>query len=1336
MLTKPLKYSLASVLLFLTFSSIQLFAVISEKTPTRILHIPLKEKLQTKQPPLVKKGTSLKKDTTLSELSKKPFTIPNPSTISQSTPDIENKSASDGYRINFTNVAITEYLRFVAKISGHNFVYQDDDLQFAVTIVSEEPTSITDITAALLQVLRIHGLTLSEQGNNILIYKEGSISRLGPVILEDSGAQNSYSTRVISLTNLPALKAQSIVTALLSPQALVDISASTNQLIITDINSNINTIIDLLTALDQPFDALDITTYTTRHGSATAIAEMASLILAPIAEIQGVSILIKGQPSGIIFIVAPIGFQEKIQQILEKIDNPASHLLTNHDVLVYIPVNLSPDTLVPLARQILQPIATTENVPFNITIQASTKSIFITSTKTFNQRVVDVLKSLDQPTTDSHLDLSAQSGPFEVATFKPQNMSPEALVSLVDQILQPIALTEKIPFSVVIQAATNSIYISSTRSFNLRTMQLLQQLDAPGAGPVISDIKGRPSTGNLNTEITTYLTKNADPISLVTVASKILDPLANLENVPFTMTLQSSTNTIYISSSKAFNIKAIDLLVQLDKPSITQNNDINQTTIIAAYLPKYSSPDTLLPIVEKILNPIAESEKIPFTMIIQPLTKTIYISSSHEFTLRTINLLKQLDQPAPEKAATPTAGKAITVEVASYQPQNLPADALMNVVQKIMEPIASSEKLPFTVVVQASTNSLFITSTASFNARVLSVLTALDQPSLESNLNNHIDLPPTNIDTTSFWLYKLQYQTGDLIQASLNTVGNNLQSYGGANPEIMDIIMNAVWLQSTNTLLFTGSESAIRRMQQLLPQIDVPSRQVYIEMLVITTTIQNSLNFGVQMGALVQTAQGMAYNFGSTTPLSASGSSTPGFSNSFQVPPTIGTTTSPSLPITPSFSLGSIGKFITHSGNVYGSIGSLVQALQTEGDTKIIINPKIVAVDNRQSSMFVGSNTPFTTANVTVQTAQQSNAFNVDYRDIGVSLQVTPTLGKGDIITLDLAQEIDQIDTGAASSVTQGFPTPTTTKLSTTTRVIIPNGYFLVLSGMIQNTKNYTKTGLPCLGCIPVLGAAFSTQTQTYTKNNTIIFIHPRIMETTDQICGIGNYEGDEFNWNSKPEECMPNCQTNAFHKSFYRPYESLSNDLPNGNVKGKSLTPELKRSTPKVSSNTYIPMQSITDTYPVSAYIQPETLEIATPDYAYIVPEPIKSDLPSNPYVVPEPKKSDLPSNPYVMPEPKKSDLPSNPYVVPEPKKSDLPSNPYVVPEPLPSIPTNPPIDNAYPANNPESSANNKLSFIDKTIIDPPLSPSNQSNNQKNPVQHIPKKAFPSKPPKRPMNE
>lgn len=1120
---KPLQFkSLAGALLILALWSTPAQAAPSSKSP-HILHTPVRD-TTSQETPRVKNADAVNDLLNLA-----------PSSTPITSPSEEQNTA--GYRINFTNVSAAEYLRFVAKIGGRNFVYQESDLQFPVTIVSEQPTSVEDVTAALMQVLRIHGFTVSEQGKNILIYKDAVVGKLAPVIVDDQQPTSAFITRVIHLSNIPVAKAQSVIAPLLSPQALVDGSQATNQLIITDLASSINTAMQLLAALDQPFEALDVVTFVSTHGDTTVLARLATEILTPMAVIQGMPLVLVDQPSiGAIFIVAPKALQNKILQVLQALDQPGSHQTTSLDVLIYIPKNLKPEALLPLANQVLQPIAEAEKVPLNVTIQAATNSLIISSTKAFNIRVLDVLQSLDQPPQNPNADLSLQSGPVEVATFIPKNVKPEALVSVASQILQPIADTEKIPFSLVIQGSTNTIFISSTRGFNHKAIDLLMQLDQPSTQPN-ADL----SVGSTQVEVTSYTPTKAKPESLVTLATKILQPLADSEQVPFSMTVQPSTNSIFISSTRAFNTRALDLLAQLDKPT-TNNNDLtaNTGTEVVSYMPKFNSPDALVPVAEKILLPIAHADKIPFAMVIQPLTKAIYISSTHDFNIRALDLLQQLDQQAPHEEV-PSASKAITVEVASYQPQHLPADALLNVAQKIMAPIADADAIPFSMVVQGSSNAIFVTSTASFNARVLSVLAALDQQS-PSTGNKQLDLPATNVDTTTFWIYKLQYQTGSQIQTSFATLGSNLQNYGGANHEIMDVINNAIWIQGTNSIMFTGTATAVYRMQQLMPQIDVPTRQVYIEMLIINTTLSNALNFGVQIGSLVNTKGGMHYNIGN---MATPGGSAPtaGFPTTFQLPPiNPGTATSPNLPIASGFTFGSIGNFITHGGHLFGSIGSLVNAIQTETDTKIVMNPKIVAVDSHQATIFIGQNVPFSTSNVVIQTAQQSTAFNVDYRDIGISLQVTPTLGKGDVITLDLVQEVDQV---VSNTPINGFPVPTTSKLSTNTRVVVPNGYFLVISGLIQNTKQYTTQGIPCLGCLPVIGGAFSQQSQTYSKDNVIIYMHPRIMDTPQLIAGIGNYESDEFFMNSCPEPCDIDWQTNGLYKSFYRPYERLINDIP-----------------------------------------------------------------------------------------------------------------------------------------------------------------------------------------------
>ena len=91
-----------------------------------------------------------------------------------------------GITINFENVSIIEYIKFISKVGDMNFIYTDDELAFNVTIVSEEPTTITDVMGALVQVLRINGFDLIEQGNNLIITKTGHVRQIATVVSEET----------------------------------------------------------------------------------------------------------------------------------------------------------------------------------------------------------------------------------------------------------------------------------------------------------------------------------------------------------------------------------------------------------------------------------------------------------------------------------------------------------------------------------------------------------------------------------------------------------------------------------------------------------------------------------------------------------------------------------------------------------------------------------------------------------------------------------------------------------------------------------------------------------------------------------------------------------------------------------------------------------------------------------------------------------------------------------------------------------------------------------------------------------------------------------------------
>jgi type III secretion protein C len=708
----------------------------------------------------------------------------------------------NGYVINFNNVSIIEYIRFISQISNTNFVFQESDLQFNVTIISEGATSVEDIMSALLQILQIHGLTLVEQGNNVLIYKTQDATKLASVVEGNSNAYAPLVTRVIRTLYANPQKLKSIIAPMLSQQAVVEVSPETRHIIVTDINGNIEKVLDLIKYLDVPNTSIDVVTYFPQNGSA--------------------------------------------------------------------------DSLLLIADKILQPIALAEGTTISLVQQPSTNTIFITANPDMVQRAMNVLEALDQPGTG--LDMPNTS--VEVATYAAVNMPAASLIALAERILLPIATTEDIPFNLVLQPSTQLIFITSTPTFNKRALEVLGILDQPGGSP---------------------------------------------------------------------------------------------TQIIA-------------------------------------------------------------------------------------------------------------------------------------------------------------DLPQTDIDRINFFVYKLQHQSGERIHSALQTIGQSLNITGISNLDLVNALNDITWLPDTNSLLFLGTDNAIAKISKILREIDVPSRQVYIEVLMLKTSIQNSLNFGVQWAARVQNANGFKFNTGSigyNNPLSP-GSNL--FPNPFQVPPTIGTPSAPPLPLYPGFDIGSIGDFLTHNGKWFGSIGALLNAVQGEVDTKIIMNPKIIAEDNRQAQVFVGYNIPFTTTNVNITAANSSTGFTVDYRDVGVLLEVTPTLGLGDMVTLEIHQEINEIFN---TQRVDGYPLPETEKILTTTRVHVPSGYFLVISGLVKNKKQYARSGIPCLGCLPVIGGAFSDQGQLYEKDNVIIFLQPRIIDTPCQMGWISEHEGRDHYCNSTPEPCDPDCQTNRFYHDY-----------------------------------------------------------------------------------------------------------------------------------------------------------------------------------------------------------
>jgi len=358
-----------------------------------------------------------------------------------------------------------------------------------------------------------------------------------------------------------------------------------------------------------------------------------------------------------------------------------------------------------------------------------------------------------------------------------------------------------------------------------------------------------------------------------------------------------------------------------------------------------------------------------------------------------------------------------------------------------------------------------------------------------------------------FHIYKLQYQKGAEILATIKQLAAS--AFTAKEKEFQDLVQTMHWIESTNSLVFNSSNEGATQIEHLIQSLDTPQKQVFIEVLVIETDAKEASEFGLEWGGGGKYKDRLGLGFGSF-----SGRDGNFFAQNLQG---ISATSTPSgtnqFPLGKGFDLGVIGDLIFHKGRTFLSLGSLISALEKDGKISVILNQKILTQDNKSSSIFVGDNIPFTGSVVQTVGASQQTTANIEYRDVGVSLKITPLLGDGEIITLEIDEEITEArdDLRELESRVNGIQT---TKTNMSTRVHVPDQHFLVLSGMVKNSRITKKTGIPCLGGLPLIGALFSKNKVEKEKKNILIFVRPQIIHSFDHYKDLSNLEEARFQKN------------------------------------------------------------------------------------------------------------------------------------------------------------------------------------------------------------------------------
>jgi type II secretory pathway component GspD/PulD (secretin) len=175
-------------------------------------------------------------------------------------------------------------------------------------------------------------------------------------------------------------------------------------------------------------------------------------------------------------------------------------------------------------------------------------------------------------------------------------------------------------------------------------------------------------------------------------------------------------------------------------------------------------------------------------------------------------------------------------------------------------------------------------------------------------------------------------------------------------------------------------------------------------------------------------------------------------------------------------------------------IDAIFNMVASEAETEILSTPHILVRDEQTASIQVGESQPVLTGTTSTGTGTADTLSQVQYRDVGSILTVTPRIGENNMITLDISQELSEI---IATSEVPNTPAFSTRK--TETSLVIKSGHSIYMGGIIDIKDEVIIKKVPLLGDIPVLGKLFKSLDSSKIKTELMILIRPHIVNTAEE---------------------------------------------------------------------------------------------------------------------------------------------------------------------------------------------------------------------------------------------
>ena len=462
-------------------------------------------------------------------------------------------------------------------------------------------------------------------------------------------------------------------------------------------------------------------------------------------------------------------------------------------------------------------------------------------------------------------------------------------------------------------------------------------------------------------------------------------------------------------------------------------------------------------------------------------TNTLVITDTAENVRRIEGIARALDADTGQ-------------EVFTLQIRNADALAVGAAVESVLNSTAA-EGAVAKVTVDPRSNLLLLKSNRETYEMVQRIVTDLDVPG---------QAIPSTVPVTR--VYKLRYADANSMAEVLrgligsgSTVSNPIaealppvdvaQAEGADTPEVRlvqpppvaSLSAEDITIQpsiETNAVVVRARQEVQADLAALIAELDQRRPQVLIEAAIVEVSGDISEQLGIQLGFGTAAPPG---GFAATS-FSPSGPTLDNILTLLGSPAAVG--------------VAATGLSIGLSRQ--DKYGLLLQALGQSTKANLLSTPSITTLDNQAAEIVVGQNVPFRTGTFTGNGNTQNT---IERRDVGITMRVVPRVNQGDVIQLDISQEVSSL----ANTAVAGAADIVTNRRSIKTTVLADNGGTIVLGGLITNDRQTNRSEVPGLGKLPIIGGLFRSKSDSARKQTLFVFLRPTILRNRSDVAAVSN---------------------------------------------------------------------------------------------------------------------------------------------------------------------------------------------------------------------------------------